>query len=168
MQLGFLLPCGISRVTVGSALGANKPRLAKMSVLAVMLTVLGNQILFVFLIFYFHNTMFSWWTSDPTIISITTTLVPLIMLSMFCDGIQFSLQGIYRGVGFQDMAAKRVLFSLWAIGVTFSRGLGLYTSLGVVGVVVGNTIGLLAEIPLLLQGAATWDWVSLAKVVASS
>jgi MATE family multidrug resistance protein len=171
MQLGFLLPGGISRggtVTVGNALGANKPRLAKMSALAAMLTVLGNQILFVFLIFFFHNTMFSWWTSDPTIISITAALVPLIMLSMFCDGIQFSLQGIYRGVGFQEMAAKRVLFSLWAIGVTLSCGLGLYTSLGVVGVVLGNTIGLLTEVSLLLQGAATWDWVSLAKVASTN
>ena len=166
----FLTSAGLSRATsalVGNALGANNAVEAQRIARLALFTICGTQLITASIIFFTGENLWKLWTDDPDLLK-HAGIIPLYALSNILDGVQYAIQGIFRGAGKQDKVAPRVLISLWAIGVAGAILFALPLKLGVGGIILGLTIGMAFEIPLLLVDLRKWNWNELAEEAAKN
>jgi MATE family multidrug resistance protein len=150
-------------ITVGNALGANDPELAKKCAKCVMVSIVICQACMSFLIWLMGERMWRLWTDSDRILKYVDQLTPWVMASSFLDGLQFTLQGIYRGVGRPNEAAVRVLCSIWGVGIFSAYILTVHFGVGPVGPMMGIVFGAVVETPLLIVNIRNWDWDKLAE-----
>jgi Na+-driven multidrug efflux pump len=149
-------------------LGDTKPQEAKSYFLVAMamdqLVTCGT----VGCIFLGRHAIPALYTNDATVVAMFEHVAFIVALFHWGDSTQFVLQGVFRGAGKQQPAAKAVLLSLWLVGVPMCWYLGVFHELGAPGILLGLMIGFCVEVPLLLRDLIKWDWVEMAEEAALS
>lgn len=167
----FSVALGVSvagSVCIGNALGENKPQEAKTYFLVSM--ILGQIVTFgtVTTILIGRHAVPKLYTVDPEIVSIYSGIAMIIALFHWGDSVQFVLQGVFRGAGKQQPAAKAVLQSIWLVGVPMCGYLGVYHKMGASGILLGLVMGFCVEVPLLIRNLLTWNWEEMAMEASLS
>jgi multidrug resistance protein, MATE family len=168
----FSVALGVSvagSVCIGNALGDNKPQEAKSYF---MVSLVIDQIVTcgtVAAILLGRFVIPTWYTTDPTVAATFADIALIVALFHWGDSTQYVLQGVFRGAGKQEAAAKAALMSLWMVGVPLSWFVGVHLELGTKGILLGLFGGFCVEVPLLLHNATTtWDWKEMAETAALS
>ncbi|KAK3137026.1 hypothetical protein QOZ80_5BG0446690 [Eleusine coracana subsp. coracana] len=144
-------------IRVGNELGAGHPKVARFSVIVVIMASIAFSVLVTLLVKrYPLSTLY---TSSTIIIDAVISMMPLLAISIFLNGIQPILSGVAVGSGWQAIAAYVNVGAYYLIGLPIGCVLGYKTSLGAAGIWWGLIIGVfLQTIALIIITARTnWD-----------
>ncbi|KAK7300210.1 hypothetical protein RJT34_11049 [Clitoria ternatea] len=158
-DINFIL--GLSAATsirVSNELGAAHPKVAKFSVFVVNGTSILISVVFCAIILIFRVALSELFTSDPEVIEAVTNLTPLLVISVFLNGIQPILSGVAIGSGWQAIVAYVNLACYYVIGLTVGCVLGFKTSLGVDGIWWGMILGVFIQTMTLIILTARTNW----------
>ncbi|XP_027368567.1 protein DETOXIFICATION 41-like [Abrus precatorius] len=154
-------------VRVSNELGAAHPRVAKFSVFIVNGTSILVSMVFCAIILIFRVSLSELFTSDYQVIEAVSNLTPLLVISVFLNGIQPILSGVAIGSGWQAIVAYVNLACYYVIGLTIGCVLGFKTSLGVTGIWCGMVLGVLIQTITLIILTARTNWgVEVEKAIA--
>jgi MATE family multidrug resistance protein len=154
-------------VLVGDALGERDAQAAKAFAKLGALLGAAQSLVILALFLAVNELVFRQFTDDAAVLALLRTLVPFIAAYLVLDAAQTVLQGAFRGVGRQAMAAKVVVVSLWLVGAPLSLVLAFEAGLALRGIVLGTVCGFAVEVPLLLWDMRRWDWVIFAAEAAA-
>lgn len=88
-------------------------------------------------------------TRDQEVIVIASKLLLIAGIFQLFDGTQVVGLGILRGMGDVNVPTVIAFFSYWVVGIPVAYLMGTYTSLGVMGIWLGLTLGLMCSSVLL-------------------
>jgi MATE family multidrug resistance protein len=149
---------------VGSALGSGKPKRAKRLAVSAILLVAVWATVDALLLYWFHESIFNFFTQDPNVHAALAEIVWIILPLHISDSIQFVFQGIFSGCGQNHLGAIALVLSLWVMGIGGILYFLHFTKLGLIGVPLGLTIGLASACPVLcFLVFKRFDWTALAK-----
>lgn len=118
-------------VRVSNELGAGHPRLTRFSVIVVNATSISISLVFSAIVLIFRVGLSQAFTTDAEVIKAVSDLTPLLVISVFLNGIQPILSGVAIGSGWQHIVAYVNLTTYYIIGLPIGCVLGFKTSLGV-------------------------------------
>lgn len=154
--VAFMIPLGVGSagaVRVGHAVGAGDSiRAAAAGWTAILLGVafmLTSGALFVAI----PRTLIGWFSSDPAVLSVGTSLLYLAAIFQLFDGIQGVITGTLRGIGDTRTPMIVNLGAHWFLGLPVSYTLCFIVGWGVWGLWVGLSLGLIVTGVILL-----WAW----------
>ncbi|TQD75499.1 hypothetical protein C1H46_038958 [Malus baccata] len=145
-------------VRVSNELGAGHPRVAKFSVFVVNGTSILISIIFSAIILIFRVGLSKLFTSDADVVEAVLDLTPLLVVSVFLNGIQPILSGVAIGSGWQDVVAYVNLVCYYIIGFPVGCLLGFKASMGVAGIWWGMLIGVFLQTVVLIVLTARTNW----------
>ena len=115
------------------------------------------------LLLHFRMALPSLFTHDPEIIYTTGQLLYVAAAFQVADGVNASIQGIFRGSGRQSLSALLNFVAYYIVGLPLGILFAFHFHYGVMGLWVGISIGLfLAPICGYLYVAKS-DWKALAQ-----
>ncbi|KAK3137024.1 hypothetical protein QOZ80_5BG0446670 [Eleusine coracana subsp. coracana] len=158
----FQIMLGLSyaaSIRVGNELGAGHPKVARFSVIVVVMASIAFSVLVTLLVIILRYPLSTLYTSSTTIIDAVISMMPLLAISIFLNGIQPILSGVAVGSGWQAIVAYVNVGAYYLIGLPIGCILGYKTSLGAAGIWWGLIIGVfLQTIALIIITARTnWD-----------
>lgn len=147
----FMIPFGLgiaAATRVGNLLGAGKDwqlsgwvavglGSAWMSVSGVVLWVFSEPLVRLYI-------------SNPPVVALAATLLPIAALFQLCDGVQVVSAGVLRGAGDTTTPAFVCLVGFWGLGIPAGWWLGIRGDAGPQGVWVALVVGLSAVAVLLV------------------
>ncbi len=165
--VAFMIPLGVGAagaVRVGHAVGARDPdRAAAAGWTAILIGVafmLASGALFVLI----PGTLIGWFSSDPSVLRVGTSLLYLAAVFQLFDGIQGVVTGTLRGLGDTRTPMIVNLGAHWFLGLPVSYTLCFIAGWGVWGLWVGLSLGLIVTGTILL-----WAWtVKIKQYVAQA
>ena len=165
--VAFMIPLGVGAagaVRVGHAVGARDPdRAAAAGWTAILIGIafmLASGALFVLI----PRTLIGWFSSDPAVLRVGTSLLYLAAVFQLFDGIQGVVTGTLRGLGDTRTPMIVNLGAHWFLGLPVSYTLCFIAGWGVWGLWVGLSLGLIVTGTILL-----WAWtVKIKQYVAQA
>lgn len=152
VALAFMLPWGLSMagaVRIGLAAGAQNEKAIKRSAMVTLVSATVSVVALALLLALFpmHVAGFYLDTSDQVnadVVSLVLLFLPIAAAFMVFDAAQVAANQLLRGL--KDVRWPMYLtgVSYWVIGFPVAMILGLWTSLGAVGIWYGLTAGLMA------------------------
>ncbi|TYG52215.1 hypothetical protein ES288_D09G009200v1 [Gossypium darwinii] len=154
--LGF---SAAASVRVSNELGAGHPKLTKFSVIVVNATSIFISTVFTAIVIICRSLLIKAFSTDAEVIQAGSSLIPLLAISIFLNGIQPILSGVAIGSGWQHIVAYVNLTTYYIIGLPIGCVLGFKIGLGVEGIWWGMVVGVLLQtITLIILTARTnWD-----------
>lgn len=152
--VAFMIPLGVGSagaVRVGHAVGAGDPdRAAAAGWTAILIAVafmLSSGALFVLM----PHTLIGWFSSDPAVLRVGTSLLYLAAVFQLFDGIQGVITGTLRGLGDTRTPMIVNLGAHWLLGLPVSYTLCFIAGWGVWGLWVGLSLGLIVTGTILFR-----------------
>lgn len=146
-SLSFMVPLGISGAAatrVGNAIGRGDMPGARRAAAACLLLGAGVMILFALLYAFLPGPLARLYTSDPAVIAMAVTLLPIAAVFQVLDGAQVVAAGVLRGAADTTIPAVIAILGFWGIGFSCSWYLGFRAGWGPAGLWWGFTAGLAA------------------------
>lgn len=168
VALAFMLPWGLSMagaVRIGLAKGAENPAAVKRSALVTLVAATLSIVIIALAIALFPEGVAAFYldiddAANAEVIRLVLLFLPIAAAFMIFDAAQVAANQLLRGL--KDVRLPMYLsgVSYWLIGFPIALFLGLWTSLGSVGIWYGLTAGLIAATVLL--GGRLW-WIAWFK-----
>ena len=106
--------------------------------------------------------------SDANVIASCVSVLPLLSVLMFFDGINSVASGVLRGAGRQALGAGINALGYWVVGVPLAAALAFKAGLGVQGFWLGVGSGALLQAVVVMVLVSRWDWdVEVERVKAA-
>ncbi len=143
----FMIPLGLSMalsVRIGTACGAGEMARVRPIVVSGWLLITAYALLAAAVMLFFGRGIASWFTSEPAVINLTASLLVIVGVFQWVDGLQVSSSSMLRGLHDARVPALIGLVSYWIIGLPMSAGLAFGLHLGALGVWWGLAAGLCA------------------------
>jgi multidrug resistance protein, MATE family len=154
--VAFMIPLGLGSagaVRVGHAVGAgDRPRAAAAGWTAILLATLvmvASGLTFVLI----PERLIALFSTDPSVLSVGTSLLFLAAVFQLFDGIQGVITGTLRGLGNTRIAMNVNLVAHWLLGLPVSYLLCFVAGWGVWGLWIGLSLGLIVTGVILF-----WVW----------
>jgi MATE family multidrug resistance protein len=154
--VAFMIPLGLGSagaVRVGHAVGAgDRPRAAAAGWTAILLATLvmvASGLTFVLI----PERLISLFSTDPSVLSVGSSLLFLAAIFQLFDGIQGVITGTLRGLGNTRIAMNVNLVAHWLLGLPVSYLLCFVAGWGVWGLWIGLSLGLIVTGVILF-----WVW----------
>ncbi len=154
--VAFMIPLGLGSagaVRVGHAVGAgDRARAAAAGWTAILLATLftvASGVTFVLI----PEPLISLFSTDPSVLSVGTSLLFLAAVFQLFDGIQGVITGTLRGLGNTRIAMNVNLVAHWLLGLPVSYLLCFVAGWGVWGLWIGLSLGLIVTGVILF-----WVW----------
>ncbi|KAK1626656.1 hypothetical protein QYE76_000971 [Lolium multiflorum] len=157
----FQIMLGLSyaaSIRVGNELGAGHPKVAILSVLVVVVASIAFSILATIAVMVLRYPLSTLYTSSTTVIEAVISLMPLVAISIFLNGIQPILSGVAVGSGWQVIVAYVNVTAYYVIGLPIGCVLGFKTSLEAAGIWWGLIIGVAVQTVALIVITARTNW----------
>ncbi|KAG3115453.1 hypothetical protein PI125_g5554 [Phytophthora idaei] len=152
-----------SNVRIGNSLGANSPNQAKLACKAAQLLTLSISVVFAVSMYVFRGVIPSLFLTERESIDRSASLLAIWAPFEILDGQNTVLQGVYRGLGKQKMAATVSAVAFYACGIPGAALFGFRLALGVEGLWLGFGFGLFVSVSMLLCTLlGRWSWKELA------
>ncbi|KAL3663765.1 hypothetical protein V7S43_011179 [Phytophthora oleae] len=153
-----------SNVRIGNCLGANSPKQAKLACKVAQLLTLSISVTFATAMFVFRGVIPSLFLTNEESIERSASLMAVWAPFEILDGQNTVLQGVYRGLGKQKVAATVSALAYYACGIPVAALLGFHFALGVEGLWLGFGFGVSVSVSLLLcMLMRRWSWNDLAE-----
>ncbi len=144
--LTYMVPLGVAAaaaVLVGHAIGRGEPDAARREAGAALACGVGFMCLTAVILIVLPSALAHSFTSDPKVIAIALTLIPLAGVFQVFDGIQGVSSGILRGAGDTHVPALLNLTG-YAVGLPVGGWLAFSRGMGPAGIWWGLVVGLAA------------------------
>jgi multidrug resistance protein, MATE family len=148
---------------VGASLGAGYPNDARRYALTAVGAAAVCACVNACVIWTFYDVLLELFGTQGEALTQANTLLYIVPLMHIGDSVQFAFQGVFSGCGRNHQGAVILLSSLWAIGVPVACYMAFWQQLGLQGIVIGITVGLLVEAPAMVWAAHRMDWQQLAE-----
>lgn len=148
----FMVPLGVgaaASVRVGHAIGAMDEQRSRHAARLSYVMGAGFMTTTAMLFLLFPRALARLYTSDPAVIAIAASLVPIAGVFQVFDGLQAVGAGVLRGLGDTRVPLLAMLAGYWLVGVPVSVGLAFSTGMGPRGLWWGFVAGL-ASVALCL------------------
>lgn len=144
--------CACALVPVGHAASAKRAFLGGIlsgtlmqAVLALTITFQGKALVGLF-------------TNEPAVISACSTVLPLLAVLVFFDGINSVVSGVLRGSGRQMLGAVCNFWGYFIVGLPLCAFLAFKADMGIHGLWWGIIAGACVQAVVLLSMLLRWDW----------
>jgi MATE family multidrug resistance protein len=154
----FMFPLGLSFATVtrvGNLIGAGKPQRAQTAAWVALGMGAGLMSLGAVLFITGRFLLPRAYNSDPAVIALAASILPVAAAFQIFDGIQTVGSGILRGMGRPRPAAAIHLTGFWCLALPLSWWLTFHRGAGLVGIWWGLCLGL-ASVAMLLVAWVAW------------
>lgn len=139
---------GIS-TRVSNELGAGNPQGACLVIYVVLLVTIVETSIVSTSIFVGRHVFGYIFTNDKEVVDYVTKIAPLLCFNIIADGLQGTLTGVARGVGWQHLGAYINLAAFYLAGIPVGAFLGFRTSLRGMGLWIGVIVGAGIQVTLL-------------------
>ncbi|ETM39545.1 hypothetical protein L914_14314 [Phytophthora nicotianae] len=153
-----------SNVRIGNCLGANLPNQARLACKVAQLLTLAISIVFAVTMYLFRGVIPGLFLTDRESMNRSAGLLAIWAPFEILDGQNTVLQGVYRGLGKQKVAATVSTVAYYACGIPVAALLGFRLALSVEGLWLGFGFGVFVSVSLLLcMLLGRWSWKELAE-----
>ncbi|KAI8814609.1 mate-domain-containing protein [Cladochytrium replicatum] len=160
-SLTYMIPMGISVATaarVGNALGAQAPNSAKITALTSLLIGLAMASLNATVLLVVRQHWGKLWSTDPVVWDLVAYILPLGAFFQLSDAVGAISGGILRGSGRQDVGAAINLVGYYLVGIPIGLVAAFPLKLGLLGLWIGLTAGLILVSFIQVFIIARLDW----------
>ncbi|CAA0813463.1 MATE efflux family protein [Striga hermonthica] len=161
-MIPFGLGCAVS-TRVSNELGAGHSRAARLAVHVVLLIAISEGILVGLVLILIRNIWGYAYSNEVKVVTYVATMMPILALSNFMDGLQSVLSGIVRGSGWQKIGAFINLGSYYLVGIPVAILLAFVLHIGGKGLWLGILCALLVQLVSLLAITIRTNWEHEAK-----
>ncbi|XP_062501920.1 multidrug and toxin extrusion protein 2-like isoform X1 [Corticium candelabrum] len=158
----FMVPLGLAlaaAVRVGTFLGANQPTKAKRTAW-VSISLVGLFTVFISVLLLSLRSSISYiFTSDKDVVTLVAKAMLVVAPILIVDGLQGSIQGVYRGAGRQKTGAAFNLIGSYFVGLPIGVPLALIGKKGIIGLWIGVLCGLVVMALGGLIVVLRLDWI---------
>ena len=144
-SLTFMFPLGIAigaGARAGNLIGARDPRQLRIACRTALAMGGGVMALAAVAFLLFRASLPRLYVSDPQVVALAASLLPIAGAFQIFDGIQVVGGGLMRGMGRPQAGAIANLFSFYLLGLPLAWLLAFRAGLGIVGVWWGLAAGL--------------------------
>jgi multidrug resistance protein, MATE family len=141
----FMVPLGVSvsaAVLVGRAVGRRDPEGARSAARLSIATSLTFMACSALALLVFPRAIAAFYTTDPSVIAVAASLIPIAGVFQIFDGLQVTAGGVLRGFGETRSPMLANLVGYWVLGFPVSLWLGFGAGLGSRGLWWGFVVGL--------------------------
>lgn len=128
-------------IRVGNYMGAEKPKHAQLTSKISLVLVICIGLVFSSLIYGLRHQIPTLLINDSVSIEHAARALLVLVPYELIDGVNGVMQGIYRGVGKQDFAAKVNGIAFYAVGISLSAFMAFVFNWGVEGLWIGFGLG---------------------------
>ncbi|WJX25604.1 Protein DETOXIFICATION 16 [Trifolium repens] len=162
----WMIPFGLSgaiSIRVSNELGAGHPRAARLAVYVVVVIALIESILVGTVMILIRNICGYAYSNEEEVVKYVATMMPILAVSNFLDGLQCVLSGTARGVGWQKIGAYINLGSYYIVGIPSAVVLAFALHIGGKGLWLGIICALIVQVCCLTIVTIRTDWAKEAK-----
>ncbi|OVA14234.1 Multi antimicrobial extrusion protein [Macleaya cordata] len=162
----YMIPFGLSgaiSTRVSNELGAGHPQAARLAVQVMLFMVISEGLLVGLITILVRRFWGYAYSNEEEVVSYVATMMPLLALSNFIDGIQSVLSGTARGCGWQKIGAFVNLGAYYLVGIPCAILLAFVLHMGGKGLWLGIICALLVQALSLLIITLRTDWQQEAK-----
>ncbi|MBC7842896.1 MAG: MATE family efflux transporter [Gemmatimonadaceae bacterium] len=149
----FMMPLGIgaaAAVLVGQAIGRGDASAARRAAIAALIAGMVASTLTTIIFLAVPRLLASAYVSEPGVIALAATLIPLAGVFQLFDGLQAVAGGALRGAADTRAAMVANILGFWAVGLPLGLWLAFRVDLGPAGLWWGLVAGLAAVSVVLL------------------
>uniref|UniRef100_M4BMT0 Multidrug and toxin extrusion protein n=2 Tax=Hyaloperonospora arabidopsidis (strain Emoy2) TaxID=559515 RepID=M4BMT0_HYAAE len=162
----FMVFMGISvssNIRVGNCLGANCPKKAKMISYITLATVFVLSCFFAGLLYVLRHQIPLIVINDPVAVERASNAILVLMPYEVIDSLNCAIQGIYKGAGWQNMAAKTNAVAFYGIGIPLGALLSFHYGVGIEGLWIGFGTGVATALTVCGTNLyyASWEQMAL-------
>ncbi|KAI8001996.1 Protein DETOXIFICATION 16 [Camellia lanceoleosa] len=157
----FRIPIGFGSTVstrVSNELGAGKPHAARLAVKVVIFLAVTEGFLVSLISIAVRDKWGYFYTNEEQVVKFMASIIPLLAVSNFMDGIQAVLSGIAIGCGWQKLGVFVNLGAYYLIGLPSAIILTFVFHFGVKGLWMGIMIGSGLQAILFLVITMYTDW----------
>ncbi|XP_052622083.1 protein DETOXIFICATION 16 isoform X2 [Lactuca sativa] len=162
----WMIPFGLSGAVstrVSNELGAGHPRTARLAVIVVLVVAIVVGILVGSVLILIRNIWGYAYSSEVEVVKYVASLMPILAVSNFIDGLQCVLSGSVRGCGWQKIGAYINLGSYYLVGIPLAVLLAFVLHIGGKGLWFGIICALIVQVASLMTITIRTDWETEAK-----
>jgi len=155
-----------SNTRVGNLVGEKDAKRLPTAVNLAMAVAFSLALLVSLTLQLFRHPIMELWTDDELILQQMERANVAVVLAVPPYSVMVCLLGVLRGAGLQARGAVAVFVSFYVFGLPLGAWMGLQTSLQLLGVLLGNVIGL--TLSALSMAVVVWtiDWSWVVRVAA--
>ncbi|GAB2289772.1 Protein DETOXIFICATION 16 [Dionaea muscipula] len=165
----WMIPFGLSGAVstrVSNELGAGHPQAARLAVQVVVCMAITLGILIALILLSIHNVWGYAYSNEIEVVRYVASILPILALSSFLDGIQCVLSGAARGCGWQKIGAYINLGSYYLVGIPCAVMLAFFFHIGGKGLWLGIICALVVQVVSLSIVTIRTNWEQQAKLAA--
>ena len=148
IALLFMIPLGIQEATcaiIGNCIGANNVPLAKRFFSMINKIITVAVLIISVVTFLAREQIAACFTGDPEVREMSERLIMVTAFMIIFDGAQGYLQGPIRALGLQQRASYFAITSYWVIAIPISLIFSFWLEIGVIGLSIGISMGVLFQ-----------------------
>ncbi|KAK4567616.1 hypothetical protein RGQ29_003397 [Quercus rubra] len=162
----WMIPFGLSGAVstrVSNELGAGRPKIARLAVCVVLVVAITEGLLVGSVLILIRNVWGYAYSDETQVIEYVASMMPIIAISNFLDGLQCVLSGNARGCGWQKIGAYINLGSYYIVGIPAAILLAFVFHLEGKGLWLGMICALVVQMSSLLTITIRTNWEQEAK-----
>ncbi|CAI5731960.1 unnamed protein product [Hyaloperonospora brassicae] len=152
-----------SNIRVGNCLGANCPKKARVISYITLSTVSVLSCFFALLLYVLRHQIPLIVINDPVAVQRASNALLVLIPYVFVDSLNCAIQGIYKGAGWQNMAAKTNAVAFYGIGIPLGAVLSFHYGVGIEGLWIGFGVGVATALTVCSINLyyASWEQMAL-------
>ncbi|KAJ0104728.1 hypothetical protein Patl1_19720 [Pistacia atlantica] len=162
----WMIPFGLSGAVstrVSNELGAGNPEGARLAVRVVLVVAITVGILVGSVLLLIRNIWGYAYSNEIEVVKYVSSMMPILAVSNFLDGLQCVLSGNARGCGWQNIGAYVNLGSYYLVGIPSAVLLAFVLHIGGKGLWLGIICALIVQVSSLLIITIRTNWEQEAK-----
>jgi multidrug resistance protein, MATE family len=152
-----------ANIRVGNHLGAGLPRRARAVMLLTTQVVAVMGLCFGGVILTCRSWIAGLFVNDPVTIASASGLLAMWAPMECIEGLNCLMQGIFRGVGCQDVAARINMVTFYVVGTPLAYLVGFRAHWGVEGLWLGFGVAVSLSAATLSITSSRWNWRALSN-----
>ncbi|XP_077220333.1 protein DETOXIFICATION 16-like [Tasmannia lanceolata] len=166
MWMVYMIPFGLSGAVstrVSNELGAENPQGARLAVCVAFIMTITEGAIVVLTTILVRGVWGYLYSNEEEVVKYVTSMMPVLAISNFLDGVQCVLSGAARGCGRQKMCAFINLGAYYGVGIPSAILFAFVLRLGGVGLWMGIICALLAQVLMLIIVTLRTSWEQEAR-----
>ncbi|KAH7547764.1 hypothetical protein ACOSQ2_033358 [Xanthoceras sorbifolium] len=162
----WMIPFGLSGAVstrVSNELGAGHPVTARLAVCVVVVMAITEGLVVGSVLILIRNIWGYAYSNEIQVVKHVASMMPILALSNFLDGLQCVLSGTARGCGWQKIGAFVNLGSYYLVGIPSAIVLGFVLHIGGKGLWLGIICALVVQVSSLFIITIRTNWEQEAK-----
>ncbi|KAL6909663.1 hypothetical protein ACP4OV_001322 [Aristida adscensionis] len=157
----FMIPYGLGvaiSTRVSNELGAGRPWKARLAVRVVMFLAVSEGLVMGLVMVTVRYVWGRAYSNGEEVVRYVATMMLLLAVSNFLDGIQCVLSGVARGCGWQKIGACVNLGAYYGVGTPAACLMAFLLRIGGMGLWMGIMCGVVVQVVLLVVIILSTDW----------